>query len=343
MSNIRTRFILCTIFTVLVSASSRAAAFMPVSDGAVMSRRRQNKISFPKTSISKILRGGNSNPTALSAALFDNGPFWQTQVVFVGLNGLGLLISLATGSHLHLDLLGTGAFAAAATVPFFSDTPILPRVKLSSIAVLTWALKLAGFLFFRAIKVKKDARLTDTLSSGSGAAIFWIISALWGIICSLPFTLGATSSVPGNPTSIKVGTAMYVVGLITESVADYQKWAFKQSNPGQFCNVGLWSLSQHPNFFGNLLIWTGIFIMNANSLVDPEATSIFGMYKRVALALVSPLFMYAWFYGQASGAVSNTVQLFQERYSRQPGYQEYVDNVPLLFPRNPFKPFKHRS
>ena len=343
MPNIRTRIVLGTIFTVLsvVSANSRMSpAFMPVSDGAVSRRRRNNKISFPKTLITNSFRGGNSNPTALSAALFDNGSFLQTQAVFVGLNSLGLLISLATGSHLHLDLLGTGAFAAAATVPFFSGSPILPRVKLSSIAVFMWGTKLAAYLFLRVLKVKKDARLTDTLSSGSGAAMFWIISALWGVICSLPFSLGTTSSAPGNPTSIKIGAGMYVIGLITESVADYQKWAFKQSNPGQFCNVGLWSISQHPNFFGNLLIWTGIFIMNANSLVDPEATSFFGMYKRVGLALLSPLFMYAWFYGQASGAVSNTVQLFQERYDKQPGYQDYVDNVPLIFPSNPFK---HKS
>jgi steroid 5-alpha reductase family enzyme len=337
MSEINKRISHCIIFIVLVSAScSRASAFMPVSDGAV-SRLRLNKTSFPKTmKITNNIRGGNISPTARPAALFDNGLFWQTQTVFVGLNSLGLLISLSTGSHLHLDLLGTGAFAAAATVPFFSGSPVLLRVKLSSIAVFTWGLKLAGFLFLRVLKVKKDARLTDTLSSGSGATMFWVISALWGVICSLPFTLGATSSAPGNPTSIKVGAAMYFVGLITESVADYQKWAFKQSNPGQFCDVGLWSMSQHPNFFGNLLIWTGIFIMNVDSLVDPEATTFFAAYKRVGLALLSPLFMYAWFYGQASGAVSNTVQLFQERYSKQPGYQDYVDNVPLIFPRNPF-------
>jgi steroid 5-alpha reductase family enzyme len=255
--------------------------------------------------------------------------------MIAGANALGLVISLATGSHLHLDLLGTGAFGAAAATGF-NISPLLPRVKWSSIAVATWSVKLAGFLFWRVIKVKKDARLTDTLSTASGTAIFWTLSWLWGVICSLPYTLGTTSSSPGDPTSLKIGTGIYIIGLIMETLADYQKSVFKQSNPGQFCNVGLWSISQHPNFFGNLLVWSGIFIMNAPALVDPSATSLLGKYKRVLMALLSPLFMFGWFYGQASGTISNTVEMFEEKYGNNPGFQGYVDNVPLIFP-NPFR------
>lgn len=322
------------VFTVLARLTTSSAAFaLPM--GGASSRRRHNKITLPPT-LAKTARGGTTSPTALSAVLFDNGPFWQTQAVFVGANALGLVISLATGSHLHLDLLGTGAFTAAATVPFARGAPVLPRVKLSSIAMFTWSFKLAGFLFFRALKVKKDARLTETLSSASGSVVFWIISMLWGVVCSLPYTLGTTSSSPGDSASIKVGLVIFVVGLVTESLADYQKWMFKEGNPGQFCNVGLWSISQHPNFLGNLMVWAGIFVMNASALVDPEAESIFGMYKRVGLALLSPFFMYSLFYGQASGNISNTVQMFKKKYGDQDGFEQYVNHVPLIFP-NPFR------
>jgi steroid 5-alpha reductase family enzyme len=132
---------------------------------------------------------------------------------------------------------------------------------------------------------------------------------------------------------------MYVVGLITETLADYQKWVFKASNPGQLCNVGVWSVSQHPNLFGNLLIWSGIFIMNAPALVDPMAKSMIGKYKRVGLAFLSPLFLWVLFNGQASGAVLNTVEMFEKKYGETPGYREYVDNVPLIVP-NPLKMFR---
>ena len=330
----RNRYSLISVLAALASTISlTSAAFLPLEKSI---RTRDEIPSLIRTLPNKAIpRGGSKSTTALPAVVFDNGPFWQAQSVIAGANALGLVISLATGSHLHLDLLGAGAFGAAAATGL-NISPLLPRVKWSSIAVVTWSVKLAGFLFFRVLKVKKDARLTDTLSSGSGTAMFWILSWLWGVICSLPYTLGTTSSSPGDPTSLKIGAAIYTVGLITETLADYQKFMFKKSNPGQFCNVGLWSISQHPNFFGNLLVWSGIFIMNATSLVDPSATSRLGKYKRVFLALLSPLFMFPWLYGQASGQISNTVEMFEKKYGDNPGFQEYVDNVPLIFP-NPFK------
>lgn len=319
---------------VMSLTSLTSAAFLPL-DSSI--RRYRN--SSARAPLATFPRGGSSNPTSLSAVIFDNAPFWQAQSVIAGANALGLVISLATGSHLHLDLLGTGAFGLMAAVPFMNSVSLLPRVQWSSLAVIAWATKLAGFLFFRALKVKQDARLTDILSTSGGTTMFWVLSSLWGAVCSLPHTLGTTSSDPGNPTAFKVGVAMYVVGLITETLADYQKWVFKVSNPGQFCDVGLWSISQHPNFFGNLLVWSGIFVMNAPALVDPMAKTMVGKYSRVGLALLSPLILYPYFYGQASGAISNTVELFEKKYGDNPGYRDYVDTVPLIIP-NPLNMFQ---
>ncbi len=187
------------------------------------------------------------------------------------------------------------------------------------------------------------------LSFNVSTAGFWVISLLWGIICSLPHTLGTTSSNPGSPITLTIGTAMYVLGLVTESLADYQKFQFKNQNPGKFCNVGLWSVSQHPNFFGNLLLWFGIFIMNADSLIVVAQSSsagvegsggggISGIFstlwesRRVAIALLSPLFMWTLFNGQASGSIANSVELANAKYGKDPSYQSYVENVPLIVP-----------
>lgn len=309
------------------SISSTSGSFVTVDPARRMRGHKDSLWPLPNP----ILRGVKRNPTALSNVIFDKIPFRDAQSVFAGANALGFVISLATGSHLHLDLFGTGAFAVAAALPFFTGSPLLPRVTLSSTAVFLWGTKLAGFLFFRAWKVKIDGRLTDTLSSGSGTAMFWTISYLWGVICSLPHTIGTTSSSPGNPAALKVGGFIYVVGLFIESIADWQKWMFKQTS-SSFCNRGLWSISQHPNFFGNILVWTGIFIINCSSLVDPEASSVSGRYKRVGVALLSPVFLIAWFYGQANGKVSNTVEMFENRYGTYPGFHEYVENTPLIVP-----------
>ena len=298
------------------------------------------------------IRGGDRGTKSqlrLSPISFDNAPFCQFNKIIIVVNALGFVISLISGgSHLHLDLLGTGAFAMAAIPTGLASA--IPRVQLSAACVSLWSTKLASFLFFRAIKMKHDSRLTDTLSTTSGTFGFWFISLLWGCMCSLPHSLGATSSyntpLLQSPCSI-AGGALFAIGFLTETTADVQKWLFKQSNPKQFCNVGVWSMSQHPNFLGNLLLWSGIFLMNAPALVDPPPavtaetalTAIFQTlwrFKRVALAALSPLFMYTLFSGQASGTITNAKELAQKKYGGDSNFVNYVETVPLIFP-NPFK------
>jgi len=122
--------------------------------------------------------------------------------------------------------------------------------------------------------------------------------------------LGTTSTNPGSPITLVIGGTVYLLGLATESLADYQKWCFKNSNPGRFCNEGLWSISQHPNFFGNLLLWSGVFIMNSDSLIesggDGGILSIVWGARRLMLALATPLFLWTLFSGQGKPPSSNS-------------------------------------
>ena len=281
-------------------------------------------------------RGGGSAKYALPMVSFSEAPFQTSTIMFAAANTLGFIISIFTGSHLHLDLLGTGAFTIASIPGILAPSSL--RVLLSSGAVAIWGTKLASFLFFRALKVKTDVRLDETLSTTSGTASFWFISFLWGVICSLPHTIGTTSTSAGNPITLAIGSAVYVLGLATETKADYQKWVFKKQNPGKFCNEGLWSISQHPNFFGNLLLWAGIYIMNIDGLIQPmnEGESILSVLTgswKAWVALLSPLFMWSLFYGQSSGAILSSVELANKKYGSDVTYNEYIKNVPLIIPR----------
>mmetsp|Transcript_13628 Transcript_13628/g.25599 ORF Transcript_13628/g.25599 Transcript_13628/m.25599 type:complete len:377 (+) Transcript_13628:7022-8152(+) len=310
-----------------------------------------------RTNLKRFPRGGQTgivSPTTLlpstsdlklalasefgATTTFDNGPFLQSTLVFAGANLLGFLISLVTGSHLHLDLLGTGTFALASLPVLLSDNCSNSRILVSSAAVVTWSVKLAGFLFFRALKVKTDGRLDDTLSTVSGTFGFWLISFVWGVICSLPHTLGGTSSGSGSSISLTLGGILYFLGLATESMADYQKWVFKTNHPGKFCNVGLWGVSQHPNFFGNLLLWSGIFIMNCDSLIEHSVSDGRGILsylwssRRLFVAFLSPLFMWTLFSGQANGSITNAVELAHKKYGNDPKFREYLETVPKIIP-----------
>eukprot|EP00985_Skeletonema_marinoi_P019782 scaffold11482_cov103-Skeletonema_marinoi.AAC.1 len=112
-----------------------------------------------------------------------------------------MMISLIfPGMQYHLDLLGTGAFAVASSFMLLINglNSSLLRVQISSLAVIIWSTKLAAFLFYRALKVKEDARLESTLSTKSGVVFFWLISFFWGAVSSLPHSLGVSSSLEGD-------------------------------------------------------------------------------------------------------------------------------------------------
>ena len=293
-----------------------------------------------------IPRGGqqqsHSSPTSLKLSLLDVSstlssvtslsPFLQYNLVILAINFVGMLISLSfPGVQYHLDLLGTGSFALASTYIMLTQSSLLQAQVLSSWTVIIWSTKLALFLFYRAIQVKEDARLGSTLSTKPGVVFFWLLSFLWGVISSLPHSLGLAASASSSSFSLNggnsigflfLGTFVFIVGLLTETIADYQKWTFKQTNPGQFCNIGLWSLSQHPNFVGNICIWTGITIMNL-PLIE---------WRLVPIACLSPIILWRFFLGQAQGLVGSGVDLSMKKYGNDTDYIDYIENVPLLFP-----------
>jgi steroid 5-alpha reductase family enzyme len=91
------------------------------------------------------------------------------------------------------------------------------------------------------------------------------------------------------------------------------------------------AFSQHPNYFGNVALWSGILLMNTPALLAAGGGGAAGK-ARFALALCSPLFMGALFYGQASGAMLNVGDLAEKKYGAQEGYRAYVQNTPLIVP-----------
>lgn len=296
---------------------------------------------------SHAIRGGTIHPmkggTKLNAIysdpslVFNNKSMYQSIGIFAWTNTIGLVISLLTGSHKHLDLLGTGAFAFAAIPSIIHSSS--KRIFLSSMAVTLWSVKLASFLCYRAFQLRRDKRLEDVLSSARGATQFWVISAVWNIICSLPHTLGTTSRNTGSIISIWIGVILYLLGFMTETLADYQKWIFKQKNNinGAYCNAGLWKISQHPNYFGNIVLWSGILILNSDSLIETaqQNAGLFGRLwacRRLVLSFLSPFFLWTLFRGQAAGDITNSVQLAEEKYGSDPGYADYLKHTPLLVP-----------
>ena len=116
---------------------------------------------------------------------------------------------------------------------------------------------------------------------------------------------------------------MFACGFIIETLADYQKWTFKAANPGMFANEGLWAISQHPNYLGNLLVWAGITLINIPNLTG----------WKLPVAFLSPLFMMGLFQAQSTGALLDVVAMEQSKYGHLDTFKAYKENVGLILPK----------
>lgn len=138
------------------------------------------------------------------------------------------------------------------------------------VMALTWSLRLGSHLIRRILKEHptEDQRYaTLRISWGENAQrkflILFLINALLVFLLSLPFYFSAQFSGPIKPLEW-FGLFIFFIGLIGESLSDYQLKQFKasqiQSNKTSICKAGLWKYSRHPNYFFEAVVWVGIYL-----------------------------------------------------------------------------------
>ncbi|CAM9452903.1 unnamed protein product [Chrysoparadoxa australica] len=277
------------------------------------------------------------------ALLYSAGVIGSTNLV-----GFGITATLRT--ERITDLLGTGAFVASSAAcvlrtRHLGGWPIRARPLLLNAAIGIWGTRLAGYLFYRinvsggderlaAFFPKKGEGLLDSRASNFpvNLAAFWTIQALWAWIVSFPVTLSTFSpAAPKIPLGVGGGLALgcWAAGFLFECAADYQKFVFKQdpANRGKFIDTGVWSLSRHPNYFGEMVCWWSLWGCALPVLRRAGA-------KHVALGTASPVFLT--FLLLCVSGVPLLEEKYKERYAGDSKYKAYVQRVPLVFPKLPF-------
>ena len=75
---------------------------------------------------------------------------------------------------------------------------------------------------------------------------------------------------PSIGTQDYLGWSMWLVGFVMETLADYQKTQFRlnPANKDMFISTGVWSISRHPNYFGEILLWFGLFVSASSSFTN---------------------------------------------------------------------------
>lgn len=190
-----------------------------------------------------------------------------------------------------------------------------------TVLISIWAIRLGSFLFSRIHKDGEDKRFRSIKTSPSQFFMTWTLQGMWVSICSMCAITGISSSegLVLNPL-FYLGFILFVIGFSIEVIADHQKTVFRaiKENKDKFISTGLWSKSQHPNYFGEILLWSSIAIMSFSSLSGTQY-----------LTMISPIFTYVLLV-HISG-VRMLDDMGNKKWGHLEEYKQYKQNTPVLF------------
>ena len=218
------------------------------------------------------------------------------------------------------DLAGSLTYISIISYVFYKSSEFNLGNLILSLFIIIWAVRLGSFLFFRIQKAGEDKRFRDIKPSPTRFFMTWTLQGMWVSICSAcAITAISTSEGVIVNTLFFVGVITFILGFLIEIIADNQKTKFRSNpnNKDKFISTGLWSYSRHPNYLGEITLWTGVAIMSFSSLSGLQL-----------ITLISPVFTY-FLLVYVSG-----VRLLEARGERKWGhlesYQEYIKNTPTL-------------
>ena len=189
-----------------------------------------------------------------------------------------------------------------------------------SLLIVIWAIRLGSFLFFRIKKDGEDKRFREIKPSPTKFFMTWTLQGTWVSICSLCAITGMSSD-KGMiiNTLFYLGLVIFILGFTIEVIADYQKTKFRKNpkNKNNFITSGLWSYSRHPNYLGEISLWTGIAIISFSSLSDWQYVS-----------LISPIFIYILLV-HISG-INFLESSSNKKWGHLKTYKEYIKKTPKL-------------
>jgi steroid 5-alpha reductase family enzyme len=255
----------------------------------------------------------------------------ETTIAIFGWNFFAIVVMMLCGWFISLvyrnvtivdSLWGLG-FIIITWLTFLLSEGYPGRKWLISLMVTFWGIRLVVYLSWRNWGAGEDPRYT-TMRNKSGDR-FWIISlfkvfllqAIFMFVISMVIQMGQIPSIPNRFTWLDgIGLTVWCIGFFFESVGDYQLARFKGDpvNKGKVMNRGLWAYTRHPNYFGECLVWWGIFFV---TLATPSG----GWW------VISPIIITTVLVKMTGIPLTEKSIL-----DRRPAYKTYIQNTSAFFP-----------
>lgn len=193
---------------------------------------------------------------------------------------------------------------------------------LVTILICVWGIRIAGYLFRRILKTGKDERFDQLRHDFLKFGGFWFFQAItvWIVILPALIILSSKQNLNFNFYNLS-GISVWAIGFVIEAISDQQKFHFKSrpENKDKWISTGLWKYSRHPNYFGEIIIWCGIFIFSI-----PYLSSF------LWLSIISPLFIT--FILIFISGIPPLEKRYDEKYKKDKDYENYKKATSVLVP-----------
>ena len=241
------------------------------------------------------------------------------------INWIVFIPSNAAKTEQYYDLTGSITYLSVVGLAVVLSTDLDLRAYVAAAMVAIWALRLGTFLFRRVRRDGKDGRFDEIKLDPLRFFMAWTLQGLWVLL-----TVACALAIITSAERIDLewigylGIVVWIAGFAIEVVADRQKSAFRRdpANDGRFITSGLWAWSRHPNYFGEIMLWTGMAIM---------AVPILSGWRWVLL--ISPVFVFILL-TRISG-VPMLERRAEQRWGDDPEFRSYTETTPSLVPRPP--------
>ena len=223
------------------------------------------------------------------------------------------------------DLVGSVTYIGTVVIALILSDALSPRAVIVASLVAVWAARLGVFLTLRVKREGGDRRFNTIKNHLPTFLMTWTLQAVWVSVTLGP---GLASIVDTKPVPIDsfliAGVLLWIFGFAIEVVADEQKRRFRQTpeNASRFIQSGLWRWSQHPNYFGEILLWLGIAVIAFPALQGWQY-----------VLLISPVFV--WLLLTKISGVRMLDASAQRRWRGDPEYSRYQSTTPVLILKPP--------
>jgi len=258
----------------------------------------------------------------------------MNEIWLIGISALAVMLIMGFVTWLYslyrndvsiVDSLWSLMFLAGAAVYLLMGDTVTERNILLIALVSIWAIRLSGFLTIRNWGKEEDRRYQvirannePNFSIKSLYIIFGLQASLAWII-SLPLLLALTADTEFGVIEL-VACAIWFIGFLFESIADYQLYSFKSNaeNKDKVLDTGLWAYSRHPNYFGEFLIWWAFYLFALSS----------GAWWTIFAPLLMTILLL-----KVSG-----VSLMEKGITeRRADYRRYIESTNAFFPGKPHR------